>query len=256
MSARQTHLDVATATLGGSSILGELRDVSIEIINEDEDSRTVAVRHGAVEIVKRDITITAAMFVAVSSAKKAGIDVATISFGVTPHIGDVTAFNLRITTDNFEGSGVADDWRFPCASGTQFEGELTMLIADGAASSLFATAGGAISGLGATLAIVAATSGFDLSCAIKIVSVVKRIERQNGIELTVRIKQNGTPTVSGESHLVDILTGDSVMAYAFDDGVDAVSGNALITEASLEFGQAALQLKNVTLKNQGTPTIT
>lgn len=255
MSARVTHLDVASASIGGASVLAELRGVTCEIINEDEDSRTVADRHGEVEIVKRDLTITADMFVVVGGAKKSGLDLATVSFGATPYVGDVTAGSLRVSTDNVEGSGAADDWRFPIATGTQFEGELTMLIPDAATTSLFALGGGAISGLAVTLTLLGATGGFDFVCAIKIVSVVKRIERQGAVELTVRVKQAGAPTVSGDTHLVDILTGDSVAAYSFDDGCDAWSGNALITECTLEIGQAAIQTKSLTLKNQGAPTI-
>jgi len=252
MAARKTHLNLTTFTVGGVASIASVKDATWRVQNASTNEKALAGRHAKHVLNKRQLLITASLMQQVGGAGQTNLDTSVYTVGGVDYLGDLKNGRLLIETIADEGSGQADEWTFPNATGTEITVEADQLILAAATVSLLNTAGGAKAGLNVTVAFT--VGGAVYSCPMFMSAAEKRVEEDRIILLGLEFAQRGTPTLSGQTLLTLIATGTSVGTYSIDDSIDTVSGNCILMRAEMQFNDAGIVMDQFTFEGQGTPT--
>lgn len=253
MSLRKSALNVALFTVGGTSFLGDTKTWDFSIDVSDDDCRVAEDRYHASVPTKKALTFSIERIPHVTGVCQSNLNISVWSIGGNSYLGELESGSISITTDTQDGSGVADIWQFPNSVGTDLEIQTNQFITTN--SALFQLAAqNNISGI--QVALIITLGGTSITVNGTMTAASHRIEAGQLQMTGVTFKLRGTPTAAtGDAIVLEILTGDSFVAWEIDTGAGAYSGDAIITQTTINFNQAQLLSMQHTLANQGAPAI-
>jgi hypothetical protein len=254
MSLRKDALDVSIFTVGGVSFLGDTKTWDFAARITDDDCRVASDRYHSSQPVKKALEFTIERIPHVTGICQSNLHVSVYSVGGTSFLGELESGTININSDVEDGSGIADIWEFPNVLGTDFELQTNHFITSNA--DLFQAAiANNISEIQVTVIIT--LGPVSVTLPMTMTAANHRIEAGQIQMQNVTFKSQGEPdAASGDAITLEILTGDAFVAWAIDTDAGAYSGNAIITQTTINFNNAQLQTMEHTLANQGAPSFT
>lgn len=255
MSTRKNALDVNIFTIGGVSFLGSTKSWDFAAQVETDDCRVAVERYHAAIPVRKGLEFTISRIPHVSNLCQSNLNISVYSVGGVSFLGDLESGSATITTDVVEGAGAADIWKWPNSVGSDVEIQTNNFVTDNA--DLFQLAlENNITSVQVEV-IITIPDVFEVTLPMTMTAASHHIEEGQLQMQNVSFKLRGEPVAAdGDAILLEILTGDAYVAWVCDTLAGAYSGNAIITQTSLTFNNAALLSMEHTLGNQGAPSFT
>jgi len=253
---RKTNLDVSVFSLGGTSVLGTAKNATLEESQTTESSRVLNQRYQTECVVKRSWKLNASLRKFNSAACRTGLDVSVYTIGGTDYLGDLDSLEISITTEDKDGSGIADEWMSPQAVGTRHEITGKLKIQSTATSTLMALAAGSIASLDVTVAI---TIGGVLTATMPMMLQMASHSWAEGdiqmidVKFVPRGAPSGTPT--GDALVISAFTGTGLAAIAATTGAQTYAGNALISSARISAQNGQIISLDYEFKGLGALTV-
>jgi hypothetical protein len=252
MAVRKSALDVAVFTLGGTSFLGDTKSWDFQVDVTDDDCRVATDRYHVSVPVKKKLEFTIERIPHVTGVCQSNLSISVYTVGGTSYIGSLESGSISITTDTEDGSGAADLWEFPNTTGTDVEVQTNNFVTSNADLFQLAMANNITA---IQVDVVLNLGAVTVSLPMTMTSASHRIEEGQLQMQNVTFKLQGEPnSASGDAVVLEILTGDAYVSWVCDTDAGEYSGNAIITQTSLNFNQAQLQSAQHTLANQGAPS--
>lgn len=254
MSNRATHLNVSAFTLGANDYLGLFRSATISDEVETPDGTAVSQRWGIVVPAKRRRTITLEELITDSNLRQTGLDVSVWTVGSTALVGRLRSGTVGITTQTEDGSGVSDQWEFPVPTGTTFELSSELLVTTNpAVMELIRN-----TGISQLLVNVVVNVGGGVSATFPCTISRGELRLQQGqIQIeNIVFANRGQPTAVG-SHPIfaSILTGTAAFTYSATTASSVTtSGDCIVTQTNISFGNGQISTASHTLAGQGAPS--
>lgn len=254
MALRKDALDVSVFTIGGTSFLGDTKTYNFDIETVTDDCRVAEDRYHSAIPVKKRLTFDIERILHVTAVCQSNLNVTVYSVGGSSYLGELDSGSVSFTSDVEDGSGVADIWEFPNVLGTDIEIQADHFVTTQAA--LFHLAG-ANNVSAIQVAVILTLGGVTVNCPMTMSAASHKIEAGQVQMQGVTFKLRGTPTaVTGDDIIAEIATGDAYVAWAINTAAGQYSGNAIITQTSLDFANSQLITMKHTLANQGAPSVT
>ncbi|MCC7229254.1 MAG: hypothetical protein IT203_02605 [Fimbriimonadaceae bacterium] len=256
MANKLTNLDVTVMSLGGdTSWIDVITDAQFDANVLTDVCRAITERYDSEIPVKKEFTWSCDMIPHVAAVCQSNLNASVWSFDGTSYLGEINSCELSVTTEKKFSDGVADLFRWPQALTTKYEVTAEKFITDNADFMEIALANN-ITSVQAVL-IITAGSGLSITLPVTLTAASHSIKSGSLQMENVTIKNNGTPTsVSGDTMMVEIMTGDAYLAWAADSGGSQYSGNAILDSARFKIDNGALIKSSFTFANQGRPSFT
>lgn len=251
MANKKTNLDTSLFTLGGVDFLELVENMSFDLEVMTDLCKSVAERYGAEKGTKKEFKFSCDILQHVAAACASGLTLSVFTSDGTSYLGEIDGFDLDVTTETQNGDGATEVFRWPQAVGTDYNISAQKFITTNADWMEDAIANNVTD----IEVVVAFTVAGIVFSAPMILSSSKHSIQGGSLQMEdVSIKKGGTPTISGDALLVEILTGDAYLSWAADSDAGAYSGNALITSAKLGVKNGALVKSAYEFSNQGAPS--
>lgn len=141
-AARATALDLSTLSIGGSSVLTDLREASISFDIGEEESSLLTRAYESHSATKRSATLKTKHVTVISAPTKAtNLDVSAFAVGGTSYIGNLESGSITVEWMHGEGGGIADVYLYPVLVKKRISGEATMRVPATAGAMLALKAG-------------------------------------------------------------------------------------------------------------------
>lgn len=252
MANKKTNLDVSLYELGGVSFLEVVENCSFDTEVMTDLCRAVNERYGAEKAVKKEFKFSADILQHVADECASGLTLSVFSFDGTSYLGEIESFDLDVSTDTQNGDGPTEVFRWPQAVGTDYNVSANKFIVSNVDWMQAAIANNVT---GVEVQIAFTVAGIAISLPMTLSSAKHNIQGDSLQMEEVSFKKRGTPdTVTGDSLLIEILTGDAYLTWAADSDAGSYGGNALITSAKLSVKNGALVKSSYEFSNQGAPS--
>lgn len=253
MADRKTSLDTASLTIGGTDYKALCTGYQFGVDDDQVKRKSVVDRYGKNCTVKQGGNFRISLFSENAGACQTNLDVTVFTVGGTALIGRMKSGRLSASTLRTEGAGLSSRWKFPNSVGTEYSVSGDLYISSTAPLMLLMD-NASITALDVTVTMTIGVLSFE--CPMTLKGVVHVVEEGQIQMENCTLEMRGDPvTVSGRALFVDLMTGDSVVAFSIDTGAGTYTGDALITSGEISWSDGALIEDTYEFEVQGTPTI-
>lgn len=128
-TARATALDLSTLSIGGSSVLTDLKEASIAFDIGSEESSILTRTYESHSATARSAIIkTKHMSVISAPTKATNLDISAFTLGGTDYLGNCESGSISVEWMHGEGKGLGDAWLYPVLIKKRISGEATLLV--------------------------------------------------------------------------------------------------------------------------------
>lgn len=168
-SARSTNLDLSTLSIGGASVLTDLRSAVLSVDLGEEESSILTRAYQSHSATVRSATLKTQHVSVISAPTKAtNLDVSAFALGGTSYIGECESGSITVEWQHGEGKGCTDAWAYPVLVKKTIAGEATMIVPAAAGIMLASNAlNSTLANLALTFSVTINTVAFTFAAFLK-----------------------------------------------------------------------------------------
>ena len=268
-AARATNLDLSTLSIGGSSVLSDLKEATISFDIGEEESSILTRAYESHSATTRSATLRTRHLSAISAPTKAtNLDVSAFLVGGTSYLGHLESGSIDVTWQHGEGKAMSDAWLYPVLVKKSIQGEGNLIVPASSGAMLALKAGNStLSDLALTFSVTITLSGSAVTFTFA--GLLKSFEhmisdaatQKHRVQLIGRDPDSGTfpAAPTGSSTLSEkVINGSAaltVSAVAKASGGAQYDGNFLPKSMKISFSNAGLVTTEYEFASQGAITV-
>lgn len=229
-------MSLAVYELGGTDFIGFLETSSLDGESVKQSCKAIADRYDRKVEVKRRFTFNATHKRRVDAAGKCQtmLNITTLTLLSANILANVESGNFDIQTEAKSSDAGGDLLETMVATGTTFNGSLTLKVPSATAATLIATMANPAATLDGTFVFTDAVG--TINVPITLTKVTKAVNLGEVQMITVAFEGNGVPTSTGGSGtlIATILAGTALVDLEWSDA-ETVTGSALMLSGSVAF---------------------
>lgn len=256
MANSKKALSIVAYTLGGSDYLGVLKSFDFPVDITTDEGKTIAERYDKAVATKKSVTWSAEHEMKIAGAEITNLSVSVFSEGGNDLLAKLRSWDLDVSTKSKEGSGLAEVWKSPDATGTGFKLTSNNIIASSTllVPQMVKAAQNGVSQLPVQVLFTAGSFNLSLACLLNTAGHKGDVDDLQ--ELSLGWETRGTPTtVAGATLLQNILTGAAEITHVLNTGAGNYSGTSIIDSAKISVGDEKIVKESYRFSLEGALTL-
>ena len=264
-AARATNLDLSTLSIGGSSVLSDLKEATISFDIGEEESSILTRAYESHSATTRSATLRTRHLSAISAPTKAtNLDVSAFLVGGTSYLGHLESGSIDVTWQHGEGKAMSDAWLYPVLVKKSIQGEGNLIVPASSGAMLALKAGNStLSDLALTFSVTINSIAFTFAGLLKSFEhmISDAATQKHRVQLIGRDPDSGTfpAAPTGSTTLPEKFINGSaaltVSAVAKASGGAQYDGNFLPKSMKISFSNAGLVTTEYEFASQGAITV-